>query len=37
MTHLAIWDAPADGPESEWGERVSDAEYLGTGGTEAPW
>ena len=30
MTHLAIWEAPEDGPESEWGEQVSDAEYLAT-------
>jgi len=30
MTHLAIWEAPADGsPETEWGELVSDAEYAG--------
>jgi quercetin dioxygenase-like cupin family protein len=28
MTHLAIWEAPPEGPESEWGERVTDAEYL---------
>ena len=28
MTHLAIWEAPAEGPESEWGEQVTDAEYL---------
>jgi len=29
MTHLAIWEAPADGgPEAEWGEQVTDAEYL---------
>jgi quercetin dioxygenase-like cupin family protein len=28
MTHLAIWEAPAEGRESEWGEQVSDAEYL---------
>ena len=27
MTHLAIWEAPADGPETEWGEFVSDEEY----------
>ncbi len=27
MTHLAMWEAPADGPETEWGEHVSDAEY----------
>ena len=30
MTHLAIWEAPEDGPESEWAEHVSDAEYLAT-------
>lgn len=29
MTHLATWDAPADGPETEWGEQVSDEEYAG--------
>jgi quercetin dioxygenase-like cupin family protein len=30
MTHLAIWEAPEEGgPESEWGEQVSDAEYTG--------
>jgi len=28
MTHLAMWEAPADDtPESEWGEPVSDADY----------
>ena len=27
MTHLAIWEAPAAGAESEWGEQISDAEY----------
>jgi hypothetical protein len=30
MTHLAIWDGLAegeDGPETEWGEQVTDAEY----------
>ena len=27
MTHLAIWQAPDSGAESEWGEHVSDAEY----------
>jgi quercetin dioxygenase-like cupin family protein len=27
MTHLAIWQAPEVGTESEWGEHVSDAEY----------
>jgi quercetin dioxygenase-like cupin family protein len=28
MTHLAIWEAPATGPESEWGDHVTEAEYL---------
>jgi quercetin dioxygenase-like cupin family protein len=27
MTHLAMWEAPAEGEESEWGEHVTDAEY----------
>lgn len=27
MTHLAIWEAPRSGKESEWGERVADGEY----------
>jgi quercetin dioxygenase-like cupin family protein len=27
MTHLAMWEAPAEGPESEWGDLVTDAEY----------
>jgi quercetin dioxygenase-like cupin family protein len=27
MTHLAIWEAPETGPESEWGDLVSDEEY----------
>ena len=32
MTHLAIWEAPAEGAESEWGEQVTDEEYLATPG-----
>lgn len=28
MTHLAIWEASAQGPESEWGDQVTDEEYL---------
>lgn len=28
MTHLAIFEAPQEGPETEWGDRVTDAEYL---------
>jgi quercetin dioxygenase-like cupin family protein len=27
MTHLAMWEAPEDGPETEWGDRVTDKEY----------
>ena len=27
MTHLAMWEAPVDGPESEWAEHVTDDEY----------
>jgi quercetin dioxygenase-like cupin family protein len=29
LTHLAMWEAPAEGPESEWGALVSDEEYRG--------
>jgi quercetin dioxygenase-like cupin family protein len=29
MTHLAMWEAPEEGEESQWGEHVSDAEYGG--------
>ena len=28
MTHLAMWEAPPDGAESEWGAHISDEEYL---------
>ena len=27
MTHLAMWEAPQEGDESEWGDHVTDAEY----------
>ena len=27
MSHLAMWEAQPNGPEIEWGERVSDEEY----------
>lgn len=31
MTHLAMWEAPeGDGPETTWGDHVTDAEYLGS-------
>ena len=29
MTHLAMWEVPADGAETEWGELVTDEDYLG--------
>lgn len=29
MTHLAMWEAADEGPESEWGQHVTDAEYEG--------
>jgi quercetin dioxygenase-like cupin family protein len=29
MTHLAMWEAPSAGAESEWGDQVSDEEYAG--------
>ncbi len=28
MCHLAMWEAPAEGAESEWGDQVSDDEYA---------
>jgi quercetin dioxygenase-like cupin family protein len=28
MSHLAIWEAPLEGEESEWGDQVSDEEYA---------
>ena len=30
MTHLTILEAPAEGPETEWGEQIADADYLAT-------
>jgi quercetin dioxygenase-like cupin family protein len=31
MTHLAMWQAPDDGAESEWAEQVTGAEYGAEG------
>jgi len=28
MTHFTVYEAPAEGPETEWGAQVSDEEYL---------
>jgi hypothetical protein len=27
MTHLAMWESPAEGPETDLGDLVTDAEY----------
>ncbi|MGH9124231.1 MAG: (R)-mandelonitrile lyase [Acidimicrobiales bacterium] len=27
MTHLSMWEAPDTGPESSWGDHVTDKEY----------
>ena len=27
MVHLAMWEAPGEGPESSWGDHVTDEEY----------
>src|SRR5271154_1901202 len=29
MTHIAMWEAPAEGPETTWGDHVSESEYRG--------
>ena len=31
MTHLAMWEAPVEGEESDWGALVTDDEYAGRG------
>jgi hypothetical protein len=36
MSHLAIWEAPASGSESEWGDQVTDAEYLASATEPTP-
>jgi quercetin dioxygenase-like cupin family protein len=28
MTHLAMWQAPDDGAESEWADQITDEEYA---------
>jgi hypothetical protein len=27
MTHIAMWEAPDEGPETAWGDLVTDEEY----------
>ena len=27
MTHLAMWEAPTEGAESDWGDQVADEDY----------
>lgn len=34
MTHLAMWEAPADGEETAWGDQVGDAEYGAAAGQD---
>lgn len=34
MTHIAMWEAPTEGEETQWGDLVTDAEYAGERGTE---
>ena len=29
MSHLTVYEVPTEGPESEWGDHVTDAEYAG--------
>jgi quercetin dioxygenase-like cupin family protein len=29
MTHIAVWEAPTEGPETQWGDLVTDDEYGG--------
>ncbi|HEX8099362.1 MAG TPA: cupin domain-containing protein [Actinomycetota bacterium] len=29
MTHIAMWEVAEEGPETEWGDHVTEAEYLG--------
>ena len=31
MTHIAIWEAPAEGAESEWGDLVTDETSRSSG------
>ena len=28
MTHIAMWDGTGDGPETDWGDHVTDDEYY---------
>ena len=32
MTHIAMWEAPTEGPETMWAEHVTDAGYHGIAG-----
>lgn len=31
MTHIAMWEAPEEGDETQWGDHISDADYHGGG------
>jgi quercetin dioxygenase-like cupin family protein len=34
MAHIAMWEAPASGPESDWGDLVTAAEYDAGSGSD---
>jgi quercetin dioxygenase-like cupin family protein len=36
MTHLAMWQAPDEGAESDWAEQISDADYAAAAATAKP-
>jgi quercetin dioxygenase-like cupin family protein len=36
MTHLAMWQAPDDGAESDWAEQISDEEYAAAAAAAKP-
>jgi quercetin dioxygenase-like cupin family protein len=36
MSHLAMWQAPDEGAESEWGEAIGDAEYAAAAAKARP-
>jgi quercetin dioxygenase-like cupin family protein len=36
MTHVAMWEAPEDGPGAEWGDHVTDSEYFGPSDEDTP-
>jgi quercetin dioxygenase-like cupin family protein len=35
MSHLAMWEGAGEGPESDWGDQVTDEEYGGRSGARS--